>query len=232
MCPEGWLRPTVYCQCSKGDVSWRGSALIWRSCQITRHFSSLSQAADSKLRTPPPMRLWVLGSGDMMISTARWSLKSLPFTTVINCSTQEYDTHLTTNDEGGHFENRTGCQNTTHYLWSIREKDQTSTVPTRRKPCWLSAPVMSPSGNARSRQLGPVMSPSGHTRPRQFSSVISPSGNTRPRQFGPVISPSGTPGLGITIRVQTHAFSRRVRATRWRKTARSCSKCARKGRGL
>ena len=24
--PEGWLRPTVYCQCSKGDFSWRGSA--------------------------------------------------------------------------------------------------------------------------------------------------------------------------------------------------------------
>ena len=24
--PEGWLRPTANCQCSKGDVSWRGSA--------------------------------------------------------------------------------------------------------------------------------------------------------------------------------------------------------------
>ena len=24
--PEGWLRPTFCCQCSEGDVSWRGSA--------------------------------------------------------------------------------------------------------------------------------------------------------------------------------------------------------------
>ena len=39
--PEGWLRPTVCCQCSNGDVSWRDSARIWRSCQVTRHFASL-----------------------------------------------------------------------------------------------------------------------------------------------------------------------------------------------
>ena len=48
---EGWLRPTVYCQCSKGGVSWRGSASTWRNCQITRHFASLSQTVESKLRT-------------------------------------------------------------------------------------------------------------------------------------------------------------------------------------
>ena len=63
---------------------------------------SLSQKAESKLRTPRPMRLCVLESGDgMMSSTARWSFKNLAFSAIINCSAQEYDTLLTTNDEGG-----------------------------------------------------------------------------------------------------------------------------------
>ena len=43
--------------------------------------------------------------------------------------------------------NRTGAAKTTpHYLWSIREKDQKPTDPTRRMPCWESGPAMSPSG--------------------------------------------------------------------------------------
>ena len=47
--PEGWRRPTVYCQCSKGDVSWRGSARIWRIFQITRRVASLCpKTAESK----------------------------------------------------------------------------------------------------------------------------------------------------------------------------------------
>ena len=134
--------------------------------------------------------------------------------------------------------NRTGTTRTTpHYMWSIREKDQKPTVPTRRKPCWESWPVMSPSGNTRPRQFGPVVSPSENTRPRQFGPVMSPSGNTRPPQFGPGMSPSGntrpwpfgpvmspseTPGLGITIRIRTHGFSRRFPVALWRKTTRSC----------
>ena len=122
--------------------------------------------------------------------------------------------------------NRTGAARTTpHYLWRIREKDQKSTVPTRRKPCWEPEPVMSPSGNTWPRQLGPVMSPSGNIRPRQFGPAMSLSGNTRPRQFGPVMSSSGIPGLGITMRVRTHGFWRRVPVARWQKTARSCSNC-------
>ena len=36
--------------------------------------------------------------------TARWSLKSLAFLAIINCSAQEYDTPSTTNDEGDHCE--------------------------------------------------------------------------------------------------------------------------------
>ena len=65
----------------------------------------LSQAANSKLRSPRPMRLCVLGSGDdMMSSTVRWSLTSLAFSAIINCAAQEYDTPSTTNDEGDHCE--------------------------------------------------------------------------------------------------------------------------------
>ena len=52
---------------------------------------SLSQAAESKLRTPLPARSCALGSGDMMNSTARWSLKRLAYAAIINCSAQEYD---------------------------------------------------------------------------------------------------------------------------------------------
>ena len=62
---------------------------------------SLCQTAESKLRTPRPMRFCVLGSGDDMMSfTARWFLKSLAFSAIINCSAQEHDTPSTTNDEG------------------------------------------------------------------------------------------------------------------------------------
>ena len=50
----------------------------------------------------------------MMSSTARWSLKSLAFAAIKNCSAQEYDTSSMTNDEGDHCENiGRGCQNIT-----------------------------------------------------------------------------------------------------------------------
>ena len=103
---EGWLRPTVYCQCSKDDVSCGGSALIWRNCQITRHFASLCPKQRSqRLRTPLPTRSCALGSGDdMMNATAQWSLKRLAYAAIINCSAQEYDTPSTTNHEGDHCE--------------------------------------------------------------------------------------------------------------------------------
>ena len=65
---------------------------------------SLSQAAEAKLRTPLPARSCALGSGDMMNSTARWSLKRLAYAAIINCSAQEYDTPSTINDEGDHCE--------------------------------------------------------------------------------------------------------------------------------
>ena len=78
--PEGWLWPTVYCQCSKGDVSWRGSAWIWRICQITRCVASLCPKQRSQsLRTPLPARSCALGSGDdIMSSTARWFYNAWP----------------------------------------------------------------------------------------------------------------------------------------------------------
>ena len=115
---------------------------------------SLSQTAESKLRTPRPMRLCVLGLGDdMMSSIARWSLKRLVFSAIISCPAQEYDTPSTTNDEGDHCENRAGAARTIlHCLWSIREKGQKPTVPTHRKPCWEFGPAMSPSGNTRPRE--------------------------------------------------------------------------------
>ena len=66
---------------------------------------SLSQTAESKLRTPQPMRSCVLGSGyDMMSSTARWSLKRIAVSAIINCLAQEYDTPSTPNYEGDHCE--------------------------------------------------------------------------------------------------------------------------------
>ena len=103
--PEGWLWPTVYCQCSKGDVSRRGSAWIWRICQITRRVASLCPKQRSQsLRTPLPSRSCALGSGDMMNSTARWSLKRLAYAAIIKCSAQEYDTPSTIHDEGDHCE--------------------------------------------------------------------------------------------------------------------------------
>ena len=124
---------------------------------------SLSQAAESKLGTPRPMRLCALGSGDdMMSSAARWSLKILALPAIINCSAQEYDTPSTTNDEVDHCEKYDGAARTKQqYLWSIQEKDQTPTVPTHRKPCWESGPVISPSGKNRLRPFAPEMSPSG-----------------------------------------------------------------------
>ena len=74
---------------------------------------------------------------------------------------------------------RTGATRTTpHRLWSIREKDQTPTVPSRRKPCWESGSAMSPSGNTRPRQFGPVMSPSGNTRPRDHDASPDPAAST------------------------------------------------------
>ena len=56
---------------------WLDSAWIWRRCRIQGAFFSLSPTPESKLRTPRPMRLRVLGLGDdMMSSTARWSWKT------------------------------------------------------------------------------------------------------------------------------------------------------------
>ena len=181
--PEGWLWPTVYCQCSKGDVSWRGSVWIWRKCQITRRVASLCPKQRSQSsRTPLPPRSCALESGDMMNSTAQLSLKRLAYAAIINSSAKEYDTPSTINDEGDLCEKEDGPARTTpHYLWSIRVKGQTPTRPTRRKPCWESGPVMSPPRN---------------TRPRPFCHVMSPSGNIRVRPFGPVMSPFRTPGLG------------------------------------
>ena len=71
----------------------------------TAFYFSLSQAAESKLRKTRPMCWCALGSGDdMMSSTAGWSLKSLVYAAIINCSAQEHDTSSTTNDEGDHCE--------------------------------------------------------------------------------------------------------------------------------
>ena len=153
------------------------------------------------MRTLRPMRSCALGSGDdMMSSNARWSLKSLAYAAIINWSAQEYDTSSTTNDEGDHRGKSDGsARQTPHYLWSIREKDQMPTGPTRRKPCWESGPVMSPSGNTRPRPLRPIMSPVVNTRPRLFCPVMSPSGNIRVRPFWPVMSPFGTPRLGRSV---------------------------------
>ena len=110
-----------------------------------------------------------------MSSTARWSLTSLSFLAIIDRSAQEYDTPATTNDEPDHCENRTGAAKISlHCLWSIREKDQTPTVPTRRQPCWESRRAMSPSGNTRPRQLGPAMSSSGNTTPRDHGASPDP----------------------------------------------------------
>ena len=85
---------------------------------------SQSLTAESKLCTPQPMRLCVLGSDDdMMSSTARWSLKLLAFLTIMNCSAQEYDTPSPTNGEGDHCKKQDGgCQNnTTLYVEYSRE---------------------------------------------------------------------------------------------------------------
>ena len=77
--------------------------------------------------------------------------------------------------KGNTAKNRTGAARTaTHCLWIIREKGQTPTVPTRRKPCWPFGPAMSPSGNTRPRQFGPVMSSSGSTRPRDHDASPHP----------------------------------------------------------
>ena len=70
------------------------------------------------------------------------------------------------------------------------KKSPTPTAPTRRWPCWT------------------------------FGSTMSSSGNTSPRHFGPVVSPSGIPGLGSTMRVRTHGFSRRSLFALWRIIAR------------
>ena len=74
-----------------------------------------SQVTSSKLRTPQPMRLCSLGSGeDTMGSSARRSWKRLSFSAIINCFEQKYDTSSTTNDDEDHCEKqKEGCQNST-----------------------------------------------------------------------------------------------------------------------
>ena len=136
----------------------------------------MSQTVESKLRTPRPMRLCVLGSGDdMMGSTARWSLQSLDFSAIIYCSAQEYDTPSTTNDEGDTAKNRTwAARITSNCLWRIREKGQKPPAPIHRKPCWGFGPAMSPSGSTRPQQLGPVTSPSGNTGLRDHDASPNP----------------------------------------------------------
>ena len=164
------------------------------------------------------------GSGDnMMSSTARWALKILAISAIINCSAQEYETPSTTNDEWDQCEKEDGgYQNNTTSSVEYSREGSNADGANPSEAVLESGPVMSPSGNTRPRPFGPVMSPSGNTRPRPFEPVLSSSGNTRPRSFGPVMSPSGTPGLGITMRVRTHGFSRCVPVAHWRKTARSC----------
>ena len=112
ICPEtnaptgsiGLASANRLCQCSKGDVSWRGSACIWR-CLKTRRVASLRPKQRSQsFRTRLPTRSCALGSGDIMSSTARWSVKRLAYAAIINCSAQEHDTPSTINDECDHCE--------------------------------------------------------------------------------------------------------------------------------
>ena len=65
---------------------------------------SLSQAAVSKFAHASAAVFVCAWIGDMMISTAQWSLKRLAYAAIINCSAQEYDTLSTINDEGDHCE--------------------------------------------------------------------------------------------------------------------------------
>ena len=72
---------------------------------ITLFCFSLSQTAEAKLRTPRPMRSCMLGSGDdMTSSTARWSLKSVVVSAIMNCTLHDDDTPSTANDDKKHFE--------------------------------------------------------------------------------------------------------------------------------
>ena len=64
------------------------------------------------------------GSGDnMMSSTARWALKILAISAIINCSAQEYETPSTTNDEWDQCEKEDGGyqNNTTSSVEYSRE---------------------------------------------------------------------------------------------------------------
>ena len=71
--------------------------------------------------------------------------------------------------------NRTGNARTTpHCLWSIREKDQKPTVPTRRLPRCQPGPVMSPTGDTKPWLFGPGMFLSGDTRPREHEASPDP----------------------------------------------------------
>ena len=82
---------------------------------MTASSRTQSQTALSKLRTPQSMRLCALESGeDRMSSSARQSRKRRAFAAIRNCSTKEYDTSSTTNDEGDHCEKQEGgCQKST-----------------------------------------------------------------------------------------------------------------------
>ena len=61
-----------------------------------------------------------------------------------------------------------------HHIFCGISKRRIKSLPTRRKPCWRSGPGMSPSGNTSLRQVGPVMSSSGNTRPRNHNASPDP----------------------------------------------------------
>ena len=129
-------------------------SLVWVPDDAAFWFS-LSPTPESKLRTPRPMRLRVLGLGDGMMSpTARWSWKSLVFSAIMYCSAQEYGTSSTTNDEGDHGRklNR-GCQNSTTFSVEYSREG---------KAVLKFGPAMSLSGNARPREndANPTPNPS------------------------------------------------------------------------
>ena len=142
-----------------------------------------------------------------MSSTAQWSLKSLPLSAIINCSAQEYDTPLTTNDEGDHCEKKDGgCQNNTT-LSVEYSREGSNTDGANRSEAVLAiwacnVPVREYQASAtwarnvpfREHQASAVLSCNVPVREHQVSAVRAsnvPVQNTRPRPFRPAMSPSG-----------------------------------------
>ena len=59
-------------------------------------------------------------------------------------------------------------------LWSVRGKGKTSTVTTRRRPCWAYEHVLSTSGKTSLRHFGPAASSSGNARPQEHGASPNP----------------------------------------------------------